>query len=168
MKKSIIFISSLFFLCCSIENDNPPDPSVPWAIDCINTTMIRPLYLSHCTPALQPIPYIQIIELSNMTKTFYYWLDEEHGGGGRDYRYLIDSFTLRFYDSDIINDVNWQAVDQQEMVLSNFESYVYYSLTITNGLNMPELFQSGNSLPFYIMTNGGLLQYFIKELHTNR
>lgn len=80
---------------------------------------------------------------------------------------LFDQFILKFYSETVTNVTNWDTWDQQALSLADCESHVYYATNITGGLSMPELFDPGNSLPFYVTTNGNLT-IWIKELQTNR
>jgi len=80
---------------------------------------------------------------------------------------FFDDFTIKLYSSEVTNTTNWDRWNQHDLNMEGLEGLVYYATNISNGLSRPELFNSGNDLPFYLSTNAGL-QITVKELQTNR
>ena len=122
------------------------------------------IYVSHTTPLYTPIPSMRIAEVSSSYCRYISY----DGVAVDDYNWLtfINDYSLKFYSSDITNTANWDRWNQEDLVIEDLEGYVFYSVSITNGLSQPELFDLDNSLPFYVSTNGRI-EITIKELRTN-
>lgn len=80
---------------------------------------------------------------------------------------LFDSFAINFYSSDITNAPGWDKYNQDTFEITNMGHLVYFSTNYTNTRTLPELFNPGNSLPFYLSTNSGHV-ITIKGFQTNK
>ena len=155
---------ALFLYCCCllIACMETGDPAFPHELIVeVVVPGIEHLYVSHITPEFSPLPARKIIR----TWQVFPYAVEEVGTGFP--LVLLDDFTLKFYSDTVTNAPNWDLWNQENMTLEDCESHVFYATNITGGLSMPELFNPGNTLPFYASTNGNLT-ITIKALQTNR
>jgi hypothetical protein len=159
MKYQILLLTIVFVLSCYSCGDEPGDYFPTRPLDIENWTGQEMLYVSHHTPSYAPMSYSKIIQVVTWGSFPY---DRDIYGPG-----LLDDFALKLYAATVTNVTNWHPWNQEALLLEDCEPHVYYETNITGGLSMPELFDFGNSLPFYVITNYSLT-IVIKELQTNR